>query len=196
MPKNKTDNFLKAIKKYAKAQKTAMEGEVRQLKAERLKEAEEKAKRDSERLKKDKLYETHNRRTAMLASKTQEGQKKLFIERSKMTEEIFSLAAEKLNSYTKTAEYSEKLKNSAKEVAELFGSRDCVLFLNERDLGAADSLKAYFDGSVEVKEDKTIKIGGLKGYCESMGIIADETLDTKLEAQRGWFVENAGLSVL
>ena len=40
MPKDKTDNFLKAIKKYAKEQKTAMHGEVKQLKTERLKEAE------------------------------------------------------------------------------------------------------------------------------------------------------------
>ena len=29
-----------------------------------------------------------------------------------------------------------------------------------------------------------------------MAIIADETLDTKLEAQREWFIENATLSVL
>lgn len=196
MPKNKTDNFLKAIKKYASAQKTAMEGEVRQLKTERLKEAEEKAKRDSERMKKDKLIETHNRQTAMLASKTQEGQRQLFIERAAMTKEIFDLAKEKLNEYTKTAEYSEKLKNSAKEIAEFFDGKDCVLFLNERDIKAADDLKSFFGGSVDVKEDKTIKIGGLKGYCKSMGIIADETLDTKLEVQKEWFVENAELSVL
>ncbi|MED9968815.1 MAG: hypothetical protein UFA98_02225 [Ruminococcus sp.] len=196
MPKNKTDNFLKAIKKYASAQKTAMEGEVRQLKTERLKEAEEKAKRDSERMKKDKLIETHNRQTAMLASKTQEGQRQLFIERAAMTKEVFDLAKEKLNEYTKTAEYSEKLKNSAKEIAEFFDGKDCVLFLNERDIKAADDLKSFFGGSVDVKEDKTIKIGGLKGYCKSMGIIADETLDTKLEVQKEWFVENAELSVL
>ena len=69
MPKNKTDNFLKAIKKYAKAQKNAMKGEVKQLKTERLKEAEEKAKRDSQRLIKDKLLETRTRQTAILAKK-------------------------------------------------------------------------------------------------------------------------------
>ena len=57
MAKNKTDNFLKAIRKYANAQKNAMRGEVKQLKTERLKEAEEKAQRDSERLIKDKLQE-------------------------------------------------------------------------------------------------------------------------------------------
>ena len=99
MPKNKTDNFLKAIKKYAGAQKKAMEGEVKQLKSERLKEAEEKAKRDSEALKKQKLNEVHNSQTAKLATKTQEGQKQLYIARAQMTEEVFKLASDKLKAY-------------------------------------------------------------------------------------------------
>ena len=75
MPKNKTDNFLKAIRRYAKQQKSVMKGEVKQLKTERLKEAEEKAKRDSQRLIKDKLQETRTRQTAILAKKTQDGQR-------------------------------------------------------------------------------------------------------------------------
>lgn len=196
MPENKTDNFLKAIKRYANAQKRAMAGEVKQLKTERLKEAEAKAKLDSERVKKQKLAETHNRQTARLAKTTQEGQRKLFVERTKMTKEVFRLAAEKLCDYTKTAEYHEKLKESAKAVAEVFDNCGCVLYLNERDMGMADELKTFFSGNVEVIADKSIKIGGVKGYCAGKGIIADETLDTKLEAQREWFVENAALSVL
>lgn len=196
MPENKTDNFLKAIKRYANAQKRAMAGEVKQLKTERLKEAEAKAKLDSERVKKQKLAETHNRQTAKLAKATQEGQKKLFLERSVMAEEVFRLASDKLSDYTKTAEYREKLKESAKAIAEVFDGCGCVLYLNERDLQSAGELKAFFSGDTEVKADKSIKIGGLKGYCQSKGIIADETLDAKLEAQREWFVENAALSVL
>ena len=86
MPKDKTDNFLKAIKKYAKTQKTEMQGKVKQLKSERLKEAEENAKRDSQRLIKEKLHESRARRTAELAKLTQEGQAKLFVERSKMVD--------------------------------------------------------------------------------------------------------------
>ena len=50
MPENKTDNFLKAIKKYAKAQKKSMRYEVNQLKTERLKEADEKGKKDKDAL--------------------------------------------------------------------------------------------------------------------------------------------------
>lgn len=196
MPKNKTDNFLKAIKKYAGAQKKAMEGEVKQLKSERLKEAEEKAKRDSEALKKQKLIEASNRRTAKLAAKTQEGQKQLYVARAQMTEEVFKLAADKLKAYAQTAEYREKLNGSAKEIAELFGGKDCVIYVNERDIADAEQFKSLFSANSEVKADKTIQIGGIKAYCESMGIIADETLDSKLDLQREWFVENAELSVL
>ena len=55
MPENKTDNFRNAIKKYANAQKQAMQGEVKQLKSERLKEAEEQARAESDRIIKDEL---------------------------------------------------------------------------------------------------------------------------------------------
>ena len=196
MPKNKTDNFLKAIRRYAKQQKSVMKGEVKQLKTERLKEAEEKAKRDSQRLIKDKLQETRTRQTAILAKKTQDGQRKLFIARSAMVEEVNKKAADKLVEYAKSDAYTSKLTDSAKAIADVFDGRDCVLYVNERDLGAAEGIKALFGGSTEVRADKTIKIGGIRGYCASMGIIADETLDSKLEAQREWFVENAALSVL
>ena len=193
---SKTDNFLKAIKKYAGAQKKAMEGEVKQLKSERLKEAEEKAKRDSEALKKQKLNEVHNSQTAKLATKTQEGQKQLYIARAQMTEEVFKLASDKLKAYAQTAEYRAKLNDSAKAVAELFGGKDCIIYVNERDIAEAEQFKSLFSAGSEVKADKTIQIGGVKAYCESMGIIADETLDSKLDLQREWFVENAELSVL
>ena len=196
MPKNKTDNFLNAIKKYAKEQKNAMKGEVKQLKTERLKEAEEKAKYDSSRLVKEKLYEKRAKETAALASKTQEGQRRLFIERANMTEEIFGLVTDKLNAYTQTDNYSAKLIESSKEIAKLFENEYCVIFVRESDMSKADEIKAQFPGGADVKADKTIKLGGVRGYCESKGIIADETLDSKLEAQREWFCENAALSVL
>ena len=54
----------------------------------------------------------------------------------------------------------------------------------------------FFAGSTEVVADKSIKIGGIKGFCKAMNIVADETLDSKLYAQKEWFIENSGLSVL
>ena len=196
MPKDKTDNFLKAIKKYAKSQKTAMQGEVKQLKTERLKEAEEKAQRDSQRMIKEKLAEYRSRRTAALAKAMQDGQSKLFVERSAMVDEVFRLAADKLKAFTETDAYADRLAQGARAIADVFGDSDCVLYVRESDLGAAEQLKRFFTGGVQVEADKTIQIGGVMGYSKSMGMIADETLDSKLEAQREWFIENAALRVL
>lgn len=195
-PKNKTDKFLRAIKKYAKEQKSAMQGEVKQLKTERLKEAQEKAQRDSERLIHEKKEDSLSRRTAILATKTQEGQKKLFIERNKMVDEIFRDAFDKLVAYAVSDAYEKKLIESAKEIAKLFDGKACVLYVKEYDLGCAEKIAACFSGSTEIKADKTIRIGGIRGYCAEMGIVADETLDSKLEDQRAWFIENTDLSVL
>ncbi|MBQ3416621.1 MAG: V-type ATP synthase subunit E [Ruminococcus sp.] len=196
MPKNTTDNFLQAIKKYAKTQKTAMQDEVRQLKTERLKEAEEKAKLDSQRLIKETLNEKRSRQTAQLAKKTQEGQRELFVARSAMVKDIFDAAEKKLMEYTISDAYAEKLFANAKEIADLFDGNDCVLYVNERDIKYSDKLTDLFQGNVKIESDATIKIGGIKAFCESMGMIADETLDSKLEEQREWFVENSNLRVL
>ena len=122
--------------------------------------------------------------------------KKLFLERAEMTESVSKKAEEKLVEYTKTSDYSNSLVKSAKEVAKLFADNDCVVYVNERDMKNSDKIKAVFAGSTEVVADKSIKIGGIKGFCKAMNIVADETLDSKLYAQREWFIENSGLSVL
>ena len=192
----KTDNFLNAIKKYADEQRNAMRIEVEQLKEEKIKEAEKKAKYDSEKLIAEKLEAKRNEQTALLAKKTQEGQKKLFLERAEMTDNVFKKAEEKLIEYTKSAEYSEKLLQSAKEIVALFGDEKSMLYINEKDMAYSDKIKALFGGNAEISADKTVRIGGIKGYCENMGIVADDTLDSKLYAQKEWFVENSGLSLL
>ncbi len=192
----KTDNFLKAIKKYANQQKDAIQGEVKQLKSERLKEAEEKAKRDSKSLIENKINETRSRLTAELATQSREGQRRLFIERKKMVEDIFQRSFDKLVEFTKTDEYKVRLKTSAEHIKEFFADNDCILFVNERDLYISDQIKALYGSNAKVEADKTIKIGGMRGFCEALNIILDETLDRKLSDQREWFVENAELSIL
>ncbi|MCD8025976.1 MAG: hypothetical protein LUF33_03330 [Clostridiales bacterium] len=192
----KTDNFLKAIYKYAEEQRNTMRTEVEQLKEEKIKEARKKGKLDSEKYIKDRLEEKRHAETGRLAKEMQEGQRSLFLERAKMTDNVFKKAEEKLIEYTKTPQYTEKLIESAKKISEFFGDNSCVVYVNEKDLGNAAEISAEFNGNAEVLADSSVKIGGLKSYCEAMSIVADETLDSKLYAQREWFIENSGLSVL
>ena len=192
----KTDNFLKAIKKHAEKQRQSIQNEVEHIKEQKIKEAEKKGKLDSEKYISDKLEAKKNEETSKVAKLMQDGQKELFLMRSEMTESVFKKAEEKLIGFTQTDEYSRKLIESAKAISEVFGNKDCILSVSEKDLSSADRISALFSGKAEVTSDKSIKIGGIKGYCSELNIIADETLDSKLAAQREWFVENAGLSVL
>lgn len=192
----KTDNFLKAIKKHAEKQRQSIQNEVEHIKEQKIKEAEKKGRLDSEKYISDKLEAKKNEETSKVAKLMQDGQKELFLMRSEMTESVFKKAEEKLIGFTQTDEYSRKLIESAKAISEVFGNKDCTLSVSEKDLSSADRISALFSGKAEVTSDKSIKIGGIKGYCSELNIIADETLDSKLAAQREWFVENAGLSVL
>ena len=104
------------------------------------------------------------------------------------------MAKAKLVEFTKTSAYNEKLLKSAKEISTLFGDESCIIYINEKDMDKADSIKAEFI-SAEIVADSSIVIGGIKGYCSAMNIVADETIDTKLYAQKDWFIENSGLKV-
>lgn len=192
----KTDNFLKAIRKHAEEQQRSIQVEVEHIKEEKIKEAKQKGKIDSAKYISDMLEAKKNEETSKISKLTQDGQKELFLKRAEMTESVFIKAEEKLIKYAQTDEYSHKLIDSAKAISNVFGNKDCILSVSSRDSGFADKISAQFAGKAEVTADKSIKIGGIRGFCPELNIIADETLDSKLVAQREWFIENSGLSVL
>ena len=177
----KTDNFLKAIKKYTNAQKSLMQNEIKQLKQQLIKES---------------LAKKRSEQTTLLAKRAQQGQRELFLERVRMTDEVFELAAERLRNYADTADYRQKLLDSAHRIAQMFGNESCVIYINERDMSQAYGISGFFGGNAEIKADKTIEIGGIKSDCKAKNIIADDTLDSKLAQQREWFIENADLRVV
>ena len=190
----KTDSFLEAIKKHALEKQELMRNEISEMKAAAIKNAEKKAKSDSDKLIREKLEEQRNEQRSIIAKKSQQAQKELFIKRLEMTDTVFEKAKAKLIEFTNTLEYNEKLINSAKEISELFGDESCTIYINEKDMDKADSIKAIFINA-EITTDNSIVIGGIKGFCPAMNIVADETIDTKLYAQKDWFIENSGLKV-
>lgn len=139
--------------------------------------------------------------------------KKIFEKRNKMTENVFEKVTQKLVEFTKTADYEKLMLESVKKIAQALKADDVIFFIKESDLKFADKIKAAytaerlkdkkladkiksaFSPSCEVKSSKEIKIGGITGRSASLGLIADETLDTKLDGQREWFYQNSGLRV-
>lgn len=191
----KTGNFLKAIEKYADEQKRKIESEVEAFKREELKKAEDEGLRDAYALIQKEITACKTKITSDLAKKEAENNKILFERREEIKKEVFDKAEQKLKDFTKTAQYTDMLTKSAKAMAEYFGNNICILYVKEDDKDKINALTSFFNGNATVKTDSKILIGGLRGGCENMGIVLDDTLDTKLASQNDWFLENSDLAV-
>lgn len=187
--------FLSAIEKYAQQQREAMTSETELFEKQALQKAEEEGLIDAYNLIHKEQDAMKSAIAADLAKKEAEGNLEVFKKRQQITKEVFEKAKTKLQEYTKTSAYQDKLISYAKECADFFKDSTVEICLNKQDMKYADKISSIFKGEVSVKEVADILIGGLRVYCPSQQIAVDKTLDTKLEGQREWFYANASLQI-
>ena len=193
----KASNFLNAINKYVKQQKDEIEKEVEILKQKEIEQATQEGLKDAYNL--IQKEEAKNKIEIMksLALKEQESKKELFIMRKNMTDKIFNKAADKLNEYTNTKDYFDKLLQSAEKINEVFCGNDCIVYISKKDSDKIEKIKSVFlNTNIEILIDNKIELGGLRAFCKSKGIILDDTFDSKLNDQKEWFIENSDLKVM
>ena len=114
----KTEAFLTAIKTLADEECKSIDEETDRLRVERLralqKEAEDRYKSYTE-------YETARIKAdcnSAVSECEERSRKELTDLRAELCKKVFDAAGEKINEYTKTDSYREKLVSSAKEIAE------------------------------------------------------------------------------
>lgn len=193
---NKTDNFLKAIKKYSELERQQIEKDIATAKESAFAKAEKKGKRDADSFVAKEKAVSLAAVTREYAEKQAQAQSKVYKTRENITNDVFSKAKAKLVEYTATNEYKNLLIALAKEIAEIFGDNDAIVSVKNDDMKYADEIKALYKGQIQVVTDSEIEIGGIKGNCEKINIVADNTLDSKLMNQMEWFSENSQLKVV
>ena len=109
-------------------------------------------------------------------------------QRDMLQREVFAAAEQKLAAFAAGAEYAPWLQKSAEAIAAKLGN--CTLYARSADLPI---LEGHLPAGCTLASDDTITLGGLKG--EAGAEAADDTLETRLAAQRGWFLERSGLSI-
>ncbi len=191
----KTSSFLRAINKYAKEQSDAIRLEVEEFKKQEIEKATKEGIEDAYALIQKEISSKKSVIVSDLAKREQESRRKLFLKRNEIVENVFADAREKLLEFTKTEDYTNYILNSTKEIAELFEDNSCVIYVKESDMDKAVLIKEHIK-NCDVVCDASIKLGGIKGYCKALDILADNTLDTKLADQHIWFAENSGLKVV
>ena len=189
----KVSNFIQAITAYAEAQRRAIHEDVEKYKAERLRDAEEEALRDAYALIHREQAEMRREIGREMARRDVDTRKKLLSRRRDIMAGVFSRAEESLREFTAGGDYQAWLKKSLAEMRHMLPDEGTVYYHRPEDAETVKTLDIP-SGSV-FSENEEIQIGGLRGLNSSAGILLDDTLDIRLELQREWFIENAGMQV-
>ncbi|CAB1251229.1 putative V-type ATP synthase subunit E [Ruminococcaceae bacterium BL-6] len=192
----KINKFNLAINHYAQEQREKIEKEIAEYKRRELEEAEREVLNEAYRMIQKEMAAMRDGITRERAHREMAARKELLEKRRKITETVFRKAAERLRSFTETEKYAALLQKFARNLSGILPDTGTVLCLRPDDLKYGELLKKAFGGECTVQADREISIGGIRAYHTGRGIMADETLDTMLEAQRGWFEETSGMAVV
>lgn len=190
-----TNNFLNAIQRFAEEQKNKVVSEAEEFKAQEIKKAEDEGLKEAFELIQREMTSMKNEIAKKTSKRTMEGRKKLFERRIEITEEVFGKVRDKLISFTKTSDYKKYILTSVKSIAEVLKSDDITIYVKADDLKYSNDIISAIGLNCKVAQSGNIEIGGVKGYSVSLGLVADETLDTKLESQKDWFTANCGMKI-
>lgn len=193
--REKTSNFLKAINKYAEQQRTKIRNEAEEFKKQELEKAEAEVLNDAYSLIQREMAQMRTGIAGSISRKEMDSRRELFQKRQAITDKVFKSAEEKLIEFTKTGEYTALLQKYAALIANVLTQDGTVLYLKKEDMHLSDKIKSAFGRDCSVESSDDILIGGIYGQNYNMGIIADETLDSKLLIQRDWFAENSGMNL-
>lgn len=192
----KSSKFLDAINKYAEEQRNQINEEVERFKAEELEKAETEILNDVYHLIQNEMAEMRLSIVSELSRKQMSNRKELFIKRQLITDEVFKKASEKLVDFTNSKEYTVLLKKYAAVLASVLTQPGTILYIRAADAAYTQLISDAFGKECTVQAANDIVLGGIRGYNAAMGLVADETLDSKLEAQHEWFMENSGMRVV
>lgn len=194
--RGKTDSFLKAINKYADEQQNKIQTEIEKYKKRELEKAESEILTEVYDLIQNEISEVRGSIARESSLKEMELRKKLLNQRREIIDDVFKKVEDKLFEFVKTDDYIKVIKKFADEVASILNEDGTTIYVNERDLHLKDEILSFFTCKCNVLPSKDILIGGIYALNEKLGIVADNTLSSKLEEQRDWFAENCGLTIV
>ena len=191
----KIELFLNAITENLELRRKQINDEIDAVR----KEEEEKALREATE-RSEAYIETESSKIILQANRARsvletELRNELAATRIAITGQVFQAVAEKLHQFTKTAGYEEFIRKSAGRFSSYYGDKPITVFVKTEDMKYKDIILSALSPGCRVLADDSILIGGCKAKSDSSGVNLDDTLDSRLDAQRQSFYESSGLSV-
>lgn len=188
--------FFDAITKDAEERHEEMTRKTRETVESGLEKAKTKAHSQAQaKIERERMLKEQEFNRTVANERTQQ-RARLTYKRGAITDEVFGDAREKLTAFTESDGYADFLKKSAAGFAAVFPQGDVIVYVRPGDMRFADDIKNAFGRDCKVESSDEITIGGCRAGVVGGSTVADDTLDTRLEAQREWFLENSGMSVI
>lgn len=188
--------FFDAITKDAEERHEEMTRKTRETVESGLEKAKTKAHSQAQaKIERERMLKEQEFNRTVANERTQQ-RARLTDKRGAITDEVFGDAREKLVAFTESDGYADFLKKSAAGFAAVFPQGDVIVYVRPGDMRFADDIKKAFGRDCKVESSDEITIGGCRAGVAGGSTVADDTLDTRLEAQREWFLENSGMSVI
>lgn len=187
------DIFLKSVTDYAQTQckklertaETQMQKEITAYKKQAAENSRSNTNREIGKIRSDaafKAAEYESEKRLALASL-----------RNELSDGIFDEITLKIKDFTKSSEYSDFLKKSAERLIAVIGS-EIVFYVRPCDMIYAGLLNEIAENA-EIREDGQIVLGGIIATDKNATLRADDTLDSRLSAEKKSFFENTDFKI-
>lgn len=188
----KIQTFLQAIDRHAQEQREQIHREVEAFKSQRLHTVEQEVLREAYGLVRKERAELRDELSREMSGRYVKAKAELLTRRQEILSEVFAAAREKLLAFAQSDDYPAYLNRVLDELLTVLPADGSVFFLRPQDEPLLPALRERCPQS-RFETDAAITLGGIRGENEQRGLVADDTLDEKLNSQHAWFVENSGL---
>lgn len=185
----KTELFRKAINADADERCAKIRSDVDRYVEEELKKTRRLARLNVRPIRSSELDRLNEEINTELSENETKELENLAAKRNELTERIFEKAKKKIADFAKSEEYSDFVSKSISDIKAAIGE-DAVIILRPDDKHLEAKIAPLCKG---VKYDEAIVLGGCKGENLQNGMTADDTLDSRLEAEKKNFYEYSKL---
>lgn len=198
MPYYNNDDLFRNFSRYINEK---ADQKINQLKEE----IEQEKKRSVERVDKEihkkifrgldiELSELNSDFTANMNMVKTEYSKEIMERRSQLLSSIIHEVHEKLAGFNKTKEYESLMKKQILSIGSDFCSEKVEFRIMKNDKTLKKIIEDNYEGTYTIKEISEIEIGGFSMLCFKLGVMTDQTIDTRLEQKKQWLYEHSKLA--
>lgn len=198
MPFYNNDNLFRYYSKYindkANEKIDKIKEEIENEKERSLKRIDEEVSRKVRRNLEIEMSELNSEFKLGLNKVKTEYSKVLMEKRTELLNSVVHEVTNKLSAFHQTKAYENLMTKKVKRLAKDFCDGEVEFRIKLKDETMKKVIKEHYQGKYKIKEISEIEIGGFSALCFGMGVMTDQTIDTRLEEKRQWLFEHSKLA--